>query len=599
MVQRMGATWISKNEVSGSAGARSVRANSLEAIYIFVCPPSFEELEMRLRARGTETEEQVQKRLRNAIAELEEGKSSGLFDQILVNDELETCYQKLKVLSVEESRSPEYKSLVCRLPKRVRGDLWMMAHAVWDCGAIGARLSADASTVRSLVGDFLALMVQSGFTAVAGIVIAFTANWMLAILVLLLLPFLGLQGYAQMKSLKGFSADAKKKYEEASQVANDAVGSIRTVASFCAEQRTMELYHNKCDAPIKSGVRQGLISGLGYGLLFIVFCTNALIFFAGAQLVKHGKATFAEVFRVFFALTISAAGVSQSSALAQDTTKAKDSAASIFKILDRNSKIDSSRDEGTTLTSVRGDIELEHISFKYPTRPDVHIFRGLCLSIPSGKTVALVGESGSGKSTVISLLERFYDPDSGRITLDGVEIQKLKLNWLRQQMGLVSQEPILFNETIRTNISYGKQGGASEEEIIAATKAANAHNFISGLPQGYDTSVGERGVQLSGGQKQRIAIARAILKDPKILLLDEATSALDAESERVVQDALDRVMVNRTTIVVAHRLSTIKGADVIAVVKSGVIAERGRHETLLKITNGVYASLVALHMSSS
>ncbi|KAF9621373.1 hypothetical protein IFM89_020032 [Coptis chinensis] len=467
-------------------------------------------------------------------------------------------------------------------------------------GAIGARLSADASTVRSLVGDFLALMVQSGFTAVAGIVIAFTANWMLAILVLLLLPFLGLQGYAQMKSLKGFSADAKKKYEEASQVANDAVGSIRTVASFCAEHRTMELYHNKCDAPIKSGVRQGLISGLGYGAsFFIVFCTNALIFFAGAQLVKHGKATFAEVFRVFFALTISAAGVSQSSALAQDTTKAKDSAASIFKILDRNSKIDSSRDEGTTLTSVRGDIELEHISFKYPTRPDVHIFRDLCLSIPSGKTVALVGESGSGKSTVISLLERFYDPDSGRITLDGVEIQKLKLNWLRQQMGLVSQEPILFNETIRTNISYGKQGGASEEEIIAATKAANAHNFISGLPQGYNTSVGERGVQLSGGQKQRIAIARAILKDPKILLLDEATSALDAESERVVQDALDRVMVNRTTIVVAHRLSTIKGADVIAVVKNGVIAERGRHETLLKITNGVYASLVALHMSSS
>lgn len=215
------------------------------------------------------------------------------------------------------------------------------------------------------------------------------------------------------------------------------------------------------------------------------------------------------------------------------------------------------------------------------------------------QTVALVGESGSGKSTIISLIERFYDPDSGTILLDGVKIQTFWISWLRQQMGLVSQEPILFNETIRTNIAYGSQGDATEEEIIAATRAANAHNFISSLPQGYDTSVGERGVQLSGGQKQRIAIARAILKDPRILLLDEATSALDAESERVVQDALDRVMINRTTVVVAHRLTTIKGADIISVVKNGIIAEKGSHDELMKISDGAYASLVALHMSSS
>lgn len=200
---------------------------------------------------------------------------------------------------------------------------------------------------------------------------------------------------------------------------------------------------------------------------------------------------------------------------------------------------------------------------------------------------------------MISMIERFYDPDSGKILLDQIDIQMLKLSWLRQQMGLVSQEPVLFNETIKSNIAYGKTGGATEEEIIAAAQAANAHKFISSLPQGYDTSVGERGVQLSGGQKQRIAIARAILKDPKILLLDEATSALDAESERVVQDALDQVMVNRTTVVVAHRLGTIKNADVIAVVKNGVIAEKGRHETLMNISGGAYASLVALHMNAN
>ncbi|KAI9197883.1 hypothetical protein LWI28_006057 [Acer negundo] len=467
-------------------------------------------------------------------------------------------------------------------------------------GAIGARLSTDASTVRSLVGDALALIVQNITTVTAGLIIAFSANWILAFIILAVSPLMLIQGYVQTKFLKGFSADAKVMYEEASQVANDAVGSIRTVASFCAEKKVMDLYQKKCEGPMKQGVRQGLVSGGGFGSsFFALFCTNAFCFYIGSVLVQHNKATFGEVFKVFFALTISAIGVSQTSAMAPDTTKAKDSAASIFEILDSKPKIDSSSNEGMTLSSVQGDIEFEHVSFRYATRPDVQIFRDLSLTIPSGKTVALVGESGSGKSTVVSLIERFYDPDSGYIFLDKVEIQKFKLSWLRQQMGLVSQEPILFNESIRTNIAYGKEGDVTEEEIIEATKAANAYNFIASLPQGYDTNVGERGVQLSGGQKQRIAIARAIIKNPKILLLDEATSALDAESERVVQDALDRVTVDRTTVVVAHRLTTIKNADVIAVVKNGVIAEKGRHEVLMKITDGAYASLVALHMTSS
>jgi ATP-binding cassette subfamily B (MDR/TAP) protein 1 len=217
----------------------------------------------------------------------------------------------------------------------------------------------------------------------------------------------------------------------------------------------------------------------------------------------------------------------------------------------------------------------------------------------SSQTVALVGESGSGKSTVIALLERFYDPESGKIFLDDVELQTLKVSWLRQQVGLVAQEPVLFNDTIRANIAYGKQGEVSEEEVIAAAEAANAHTFIAALPDGYNTIVGERGSQLSGGQKQRVAIARAIIKDPKLLLLDEATSALDAESERVVQEALDQVMVGRTTVVVAHRLSTIRGADIIAVLKNGAVLEKGRHEELMHVKDGTYASLVELSSSSA
>lgn len=467
-------------------------------------------------------------------------------------------------------------------------------------GAIGARLSADAATIRALVGDALAQVVQNAASAIAGLAIAFAASWQLAFIILVLIPLIGLNGYVQIKFLKGFSADAKMMYEEASQVANDAVGSIRTVASFCAEEKVMDLYKKKCEGPMRTGIRQGLVSGIGFGVsFFLLFCVYALSFYAGARLVEAGKTTFGDVFRVFFALTMATVGISQSSSFSPDSSKAKSAAASIFTIIDRKSTIDPSDESGTKLENVKGEIELRHISFKYPTRPDIQIFRDLSLTIRSGKTVALVGESGSGKSTVIALLQRFYDPDSGHITLDGVDIQSLQLRWLRQQMGLVNQEPVLFNDTIRANIAYGKEGHTTEAEVIAASELANAHKFISGLQQGYDTMVGERGIQLSGGQKQRVAIARAMVKSPKILLLDEATSALDAESERVVQDALDRVMVNRTTVVVAHRLSTIKGADVIAVVKNGVIVEKGKHETLINIKDGFYASLIALHMSAS
>uniref|UniRef100_A0A0E0L5B3 MDR-like ABC transporter n=1 Tax=Oryza punctata TaxID=4537 RepID=A0A0E0L5B3_ORYPU len=466
-------------------------------------------------------------------------------------------------------------------------------------GTIGARLSVDASNIRRLVGDSLALIVRSSVTIIAGFIIAMVANWRLALVATVVLPLGGLQGFFQIKFLEGFSADAKVKYEEATQVAHDAVSSIRTVASFCAENRIMKAYYKKCEAPVRQGIRQGIVSGLGFGIsYFVLYSTYALCFYVGAKFMLDGKATFTEIFRVFFALLMATIGVSQTSAMGSDSAKAKASASSIFAMIDRESKIDSSSDDGIVLADVTGELELHHVCFSYPSRPDIQIFRDMSLRIPSGKLVALVGESGCGKSTVIALLERFYDPDSGTVTLDGVDIKNLKVGFLRQQMGLVSQEPVLFNDTVRANIAYGKEGDATEEEIIAAAKAANAHQFISALPRGYDTCAGERGVQLSGGQKQRVAIARAILKDPRILLLDEATSALDAESEHAVQAALESVMIGRTTVVVAHRLSTIRGADVIAVLKNGEVVATGRHEQLMAKKDGVYASLVELRMSS-
>ncbi|XP_020228213.1 ABC transporter B family member 21-like isoform X1 [Cajanus cajan] len=464
-------------------------------------------------------------------------------------------------------------------------------------GLLGARLSNDVASIRTFVGDALGLLVQDIATVITALVISFEANWQLSLIIVVLLPLLLVNGQVQMGSMQGFITDAKKQYEEASQVANDAVGNIRTVAAFCAEGKVMELYQKKCLGPIQAGIRQGLVGGASFGLsLFFVFSVNACSFYAGAQLVENGKTSISDVFRVFFTLTMAAVAMSQSGFMAPGATKAKSSVASIFAILDQKSKIDPSNESGMTLQEVKGEIGFHHVTFKYPTRPNVLVFRDFSLTIHAGETVALAGESGSGKSTIISLLQRFYDPDSGQITLDGTEIQNLQLKWFRQQMGLVSQEPVLFNDTIRANIAYGKGGNATEAEIIAAAELANAHNFISSLQQGYDTVVGERGIQLSGGQKQRVAIARAIVKSPKILLLDEATSALDAESERVVQDALDQVAVDRTTIVVAHRLSTIKDADSIAVVENGVISEQGKHHTLLNM-GGTYASLVGLHTS--
>ncbi|WJZ96665.1 hypothetical protein VitviT2T_015327 [Vitis vinifera] len=266
----------------------------------------------------------------------------------------------------------------------------------------------------------------------------------------------------------------------------------------------------------------------------------------------------------------------------------------MFETINRKPPMDPYDTSGTVLADIRGEIELKNVYFKYPARPDVQIFSGFSLSVPSGKTAALVGQSGSGKSTVISLLERFYDPDAGEVLIDGVNLKKFRLGWIREKIGLVSQEPILFGARIKENISYGKKE-ATDEEIREAIERANAAKFIDKLPLGIETMVGEHGTQLSEGQKQRIAIARAILKNPRILLLDEATSALDAESERIVQDALQDIMTNRTTVIVAHRLTTIRNADIIAVVYRGKLVE----QELIKDPDGAYSQLVRLQQGNN
>jgi len=358
-----------------------------------------------------------------------------------------------------------------------------------------------------------------------------------------------------------------------------------------SEDKVVAMYKDKLETPMSIERKMAHVSGLLTGLSqMCLFCTYTLDFWYGGKLIADGELSFVELMKVFMAILLTAMSIGQSTAMAPNVAKAKPAASALFQMIDEIPEIDSESTVGDILNSVTGNIEFKQVEFFYATRPDATVFDALNLTVAPGKVMALVGQSGCGKSSIISLLERFYNPVEGEILLDGVEIRKINLKSLRQQIGLVGQEPVLFAGTIADNIRYGKPD-ATQEEIEAAARDSNAHDFVSHFPDKYETFCGEKGTQLSGGQKQRIAIARAIIKNPKILLLDEATSALDTESEKIVQEALDRVMKGRTTIVVAHRLTTIKHADIIAVVDDCKIAEEGTHDELMKF-NGIYANLV-------
>ena len=402
----------------------------------------------------------------------------------------------------------------------------------------------------------------------------------------------------QQLFLKGFGGNLGKAYGRASRIAGEAVGNIRTVVAFCAEEKVLDLFSRELNAPKKQLWLRGQLTGIGYGVSqCCMYCSYGLALWYASTLVKKQETDFGNVMKAFMVLILTAFGVAETLAMAPDIVKGSQALGSVFAIIDRKTEIDPEEVDTEVVVDVKGSIELRHIVFSYPARPDVPVFQDLSLRVHSGRSLAVVGSSGSGKSSIIALIARFYDPQSGVVFIDGKDIRKLNLRSLRQHIALVQQEPALFATSIYENIKYGADN-ATEGEVMEAAKAANAHSFISGLPQGYNTDVGERGMQLSGGQKQRVAIARAVLKNPAILLLDEATSALDAESEKVVQEALDRLMRARTTVVVAHRLSTIRGADCIAVLQGGQIVEHGSHNHLVSKAGGMYAQLVSLQLQN-
>ncbi|XP_055939948.1 ATP-dependent translocase ABCB1-like [Argiope bruennichi] len=458
-------------------------------------------------------------------------------------------------------------------------------------GKLASRLATDIPLMKSAGGLRIGTVISGVVTLLASITIAFVFGWKLALALILVVPILLSAGAMQMKISKGNQIRDAELMSLASEIASESIENIKTVQSLSLENRFYERYVSNLLTPFKENKKNSRLYALAYAFSqAIMFFAYAAAFRLGAFLVAKNDMEPVNVYRVFFAMAFSAVAVGQWTLYLPDYAKAKLSAGLVFHLMNLVPNIDSSS-EGGMRPEVNGKIDFIDVKFRYPCRRNVQVLQGITLTINPGQTVALVGASGCGKSTLIALLERFYDPEIGKILLDGHDIKTINLKYLRSQMALVSQEPVLFNCTIKENITYGIEDKVTESDIEAVTRIANIHDFIINLPKGYDTVVGERGTQLSGGQKQRIAIARALIRHPKILLLDEATSALDTESEKAVQKALDQARQGRTCLIIAHRLSTIQNADCIAVIGNGKIVEKGTHQELVS-KKGMYYELM-------
>ncbi|XP_057857177.2 ABC transporter B family member 19-like [Cryptomeria japonica] len=466
-----------------------------------------------------------------------------------------------------------------------------------NIGKVISNITDHIDLIQDAIGEKVGHFIFSVSTFVIGAIIAFAMCWQVALVTILVVPLIAIIGATYSKTMVSNFQRTQLNSSEATSIIQETISQIRTVFAFIGEKTAYESFTKVLEKQMKLSKIGALAKGLGIGVLNAT--TNlswALMIWIGALVVTHGYSNGARVITAVMCILFGGLSLTFAAPDLQAFSQGKAAGYEVFEIMERKSKI-SYEQGGKTLEKLEGCIDIHNVRFSYPSRPQKIILRSFSLSVPAGKTVALVGNSGCGKSTVISLLQRFYDPLKGKVLIDGIDIKELDLRFLRRNVGLVAQEPCLFATSIRDNIRMGKWD-ASIDMIERAADQANAHSFISGLPDKYETQVGDRGMQLSGGQKQRIAIARAILKNPCILLLDEATSALDSQSERNVQEALDNIMSNRTTLVIAHRLSTIVNADLIAVIEQGKVTELGNHTQLLKKSK-LYSEMISLQNLTS
>jgi subfamily B ATP-binding cassette protein MsbA len=456
-------------------------------------------------------------------------------------------------------------------------------------GELISRLTSDVGMLQGVMSHQLAEFTRQVLTLVGGIIALFLMQPELTLTALVVVPFVVLAVLFFGRRLRKISLGVQDRVAEATAQAEEAVSQIRTVQSFVQEPAERKRYGDRVSAIVSAAVDRAHVRGVFFGVItFATFAGVVIVLWQGGRLVLANQLTAGTLVGFLLYTIYIAAAIGTLVSFFSAYQEAVGAAERVFEILEAPIPITDPRDALPMVTPVQGRISFESVSFRYaPEGP--WAVQDITLTVNPGEVVALVGPSGGGKTTLVSLLPRFWDVTQGGIRIDGIDVRRLRLAELRRNIGVVPQEPALFSGTIRDNIAYADPE-ASLERIEAAARAAHASEFIERLPAGYDTLVGERGVKLSGGQRQRIAIARAVLKDPAILVLDEATSSLDNESERLIEDALEKLLVGRTTLIIAHRLSTVRRADRLVVLDHGRIVEEGSHADLLA-TSGVYARL--------
>jgi len=461
-------------------------------------------------------------------------------------------------------------------------------------GEIISRLSSDVTIVRTALTNNVAMVLSQSVTFIGSLILMLVLNWRLTLFILVLAPLVVISGAVIGGRLRRLSTEVQDQLADSTAIAEEALSNTRVVKAFTREPYEVQRYSDQIERTFSATMRLAVLrSAFAPLITFLGFSSLAgILWFGGREVLAGRLSAGALIAFLVYGINI-AASIGAFTSLYTQLQEAAGASERVFGLLDEPLDI-ADHPDAIALSSVRGGLRFESVSFAYPGA--LHVLHHIDLSIQPGEVLALVGPSGAGKSTLFNLIPRFYDPTEGRIFLDGTDLRSITLLSLRSQVGLVPQETQLFSGTVKENLRYGKLD-ASEAELAAAARAANAEEFIEQLSLGYDTLVGERGVKLSGGQRQRIAIARAILKDPRILLLDEATSSLDSESEGQVQEALERLMRHRTTVVIAHRLSTIQNADRIAVLDQGRLVELGTH-TELFANDGLYARLYLLQFQT-
>lgn len=465
-------------------------------------------------------------------------------------------------------------------------------------GELMSRITADVALLQETFSVTLAEFFRQIITLVVGLGILFFMTPRLTFFMLGVMPALIIGAIVFGKFIRKLSKKTQDQLALSNIIVEETIQAIATVKAFTNEVFEANRYSTTQQSVIKTALKAATYRGAFISfILFVIFGSITAVFWYGATLLKAGDLTPGDLFTFIIYSMFIAGSIGGLGNIYGQIQKAIGASERVLEILGEDSESKSTYNEQELTTNqkpIEGNISFKDVRFSYPTRTDVEVLKGLSFDIKAGEKIALVGHSGAGKSTIIQLLERFYTPQNGTIEVDGKNNLEYDLNFYRSTIGIVPQEILLFGGTIRENIAYGKPN-ATEEEIIEAAKQANAFKFIETFPEGLDTLVGERGVKLSGGQRQRIAIARAILRNPKILILDEATSSLDAESESLVQEALDTLMKDRTTIIIAHRLATIRKVDTIYVMENGQISEKGTHQSLVN-QEGTYNQLVRLQL---